>query len=280
MRDKGDLTRAGRCKAAAALSAQNAWGYLQEDPIHHIKNRYDLDTKFGCEHYGYFNKYMITVASNLYMGALFADESILPTKAPTEAGGYVVSTGPDFHKTFLNAGGYFLELDTDADFGYDACGLGRVHRAGCPGPVCLSVPFPKTPASYQLEGENPGPAALGLIGAAEHPYTLLQKTEAPDRVTATFACATGEERYEVSENGVEITYSRRGFTLPVFEFDGENDTAVTVEDHRVEVRYRNAVCTYRFDGTLQDFQRYYNRNGRYRVYTVDGDRLHIEIKEK
>ena len=279
MKDKGDLTRAGQCKAAARLAADNMWHYLSLDPIHHIKNRYDLATKIGCEHYGYFNKYMITVASNLYMGALFADESIEPTVAPTEAGGYVISTGPDFHKTFLNAGGYFLEFDTAANLGYDASGLGRVHKTGCPGPLCLSVPFPKTPASYQLEGENPGPAALGLVGAAGKPYTLRDYTAAPDRVTATFDCAVGSERYEVSETGVEITYSRPGFTLPVFAFDGEKDTDISVEDHRIEVRYENAVCTYRFDGTLKDYQVYYNRNGRYRVYTVDGQRLHIEIKE-
>ncbi len=279
MRDKGDMTRAGQCKAAAALAAQNVWSYLQLDPIHHIKNRYDLSTRIGCEKYGYFNKYMITVASNLYMGALFADESIAPTVAPAECGGYVARTGPDFHKTFLDAGGYFLEFDTDADFGYDANGLGRVHKKGCPGPVCLSVPFPKTPSSYQLEGENPGPMALGLVGAAEQPYTLREYTEAPDRVTAVFDCASGSERYEVSEDGVEITYSRRGFTLPVFEFDGANDTAIAVKDNEITVGYQNAVCIYRFNGALGDFQHYYNRNGRYWVYTVDGDRLHIEIKE-
>ena len=119
-------------------------------PISHAKNRYDIATRVGCENYGYFNKYMITVASNLYMGARFADDTILPTVAPAEQGGYVAATSERFHRIFLNCGGYFLQWDTNADPHYDGNGLGRVHKRGCPAALCLSVPFAHRP-KYVLE---------------------------------------------------------------------------------------------------------------------------------
>ena len=41
----------------------------------------------------------------------------------------------------LKFGEYFAEYDTNADFHYDANGLGRIHRLGAPSAICLSVPF-------------------------------------------------------------------------------------------------------------------------------------------
>ena len=162
--EKGDMEKAGEFKAAALLAARAALKYLDLEPISHIKNRYDVSTGIGCEDYGYFNKYMITVASNVYMGLLFADDHIVPTVAPARRGGYVIRTSERFHKTFLSAGGYHLELETNADFSYDANGLGRVHKAGCPASLCLSLPF--TPwAAYKVEKKNT--AAMSLCCYAQ-----------------------------------------------------------------------------------------------------------------
>lgn len=293
---RGDRQTAGAFKAAAALSADRLMAYLQLKPIRHVKNRYAIHTRIGCEDYGYFNKYMITVASNIYMGYLFADDRLLPTTAPAQTGGYIIRTGKAFHKTFLNAGGYFLELDTHADFHYDANGLGRIHKSGCSPFICLSVPFPAAP-KYTLENANPGPMSLCcytklgdrlLYGADEQAtYTLLDSRETPAGVSATFACALDTaavitQQYTVSEQGVRISLrggDAVGFMLPVFDFDGTAPTRVTQSEGSIAVEYDGCICRYRFHGTTPEtYQYYYNRNGRYRVYRVASRELHITIE--
>lgn len=293
----GNLERAGEFKAAAELAAKKTLEYLNIVPISHIKNRYGIETHIGCEDYGYFNKYMITVASNIYMAYLFADDSIAPTVSPAEKGGYVISTSEKFHKTFLNAGGYFIELETYADFHYDANGLGRVHKKDCSPFVCLSVPFTAHPL-YTLEGENPHAASICcyaerngelLLGSENYAeYKLLNSAYSDNTAAASFSCRLADgvtviQKYFLSENGVDITLSgakKTGFLIPVFDFDGSENTVVTVTDNSVSTRYGSSVCTYRFDGEISDkFKYFFNRNGRYRLYRVKSNRLHIEISK-
>lgn len=293
---RGDGQTAGAFKAAAALAADRLMDYLQLKPIRHVKNRYDIRTRIGCEEYGYFNKYMITVASNIYMGYMFADDRIAPAVAPAQAGGYLIRTGEAFHKTFLNAGGYFLELDTRADPHYDANGLGRVHKSGCSPFVCLSVPFSAAPF-YTLENANPGPMSLCcyantedgvLCGADEQTvFTLLDSRETPACVSAAFTCALNAatvitQRYTVSGQGVCISLhggKSVGFMLPVFDFDGTDSTCITRSEGAIAVEYDGCVCRYSFDGTVADaYSLYCNRNGRYRVYRMQGRELRITIE--
>lgn len=294
---KGNMEMAGKMKAAAALAAKAVLRYLSLEPISHVKNRYDISTRIGCEGYGYFNKYMITVASNVYMGFLFADDSIAATTAPAEEGGYVISTSNRFHRTFLCCGGYALQWDTDADPNYDANGLGRVHKKGCPSALCLSVPIAKNP-EYVLEGENPSPMSIccyaedggkKLLGASEYAeHTLLHSESTAERAAATFEVKlskniTVTQNYTVSRDGVDIVlsgYEAAGFCLPVFDFDGAEETQISVGENEISVCYQGTRCRYRFEGTLDpDFKYYHNRNGRYRVYTVAAKKLHIELGE-
>lgn len=142
LKRQGNLKIAGRFKAAAQKAVETTMRRLREKPMSHIKNRFNPDLQLGCENYAYFNKYMITVASNAYLAYLAADDNIMPTETVTDKGGYIAETGEDFHKAVLNAGGYFLEIDCNADTHYDANGLGRVHKKNCDPRVCLSVPFP------------------------------------------------------------------------------------------------------------------------------------------
>ena len=275
---KGDPETAGKFRASARLAAEKALAYLALDPISHIKNRYDVSARFGCEGYGYFNKYMITMASFIYLGVLFADESITPTVAPAEKGGYLARTSEKFHKVFINCGGYFLEFETDACLLYDGNGLGRVHKKGCPGPLCLSVPFPGPESKYHLDVPNPRPMALGCAGGAEVPYTLGEWEASDERVTAVLHCEKGTERYTVTAEGVEIAYGQKGFMLPVFAFDGEKEVSSCVEDGKITVEYQGAVCTYTFNGKAEGYEEYRNRNGVYRVYRVNGDHLTIRME--
>lgn len=294
---KGDLERAGQFKAAALLAAEATLRYLSLQPISHVKNRYDIATKYGCEGYGYFNKYMITVASNVYMGFLFADDSVVPTVAPAQKGGYVIRTSGHFHRTFLSAGGYHLELDTNADPHYDANGLGRVHKRGCPSALCLSVPIAQKPA-YQLEGKNP--TAMSICAYAEKDghvmlsaeryalYRFLESQSSDDHASVSFGVQLSPEvsmkqSYSVSARGVDITLSgwdKLGFMVPVFAYDGAEATEISVSENTIAVAYQGARCTYRFAGIPQEKGIYYNRNGRYRVYRIESRHLHIEMESQ
>lgn len=294
---KGDLQKAGEFKAAAILATDATLRYLNLDPVSHIKNRYDISTCVGCESYGYFNKYMITVASNVYMAYMFCDESIAPTTAVTKKGGYTLTTSECFHKTFLNASGYQLEFDTNADFHYDANGLGRVHKENCPSAICLSVPFTNE-AGYVLEKENKTAMSIcpfindgenTLLGCEKYAkHTLLNSGATTDTAFAEFSVALSDEicvtqKYTVSKNGVDISLSgceNAGFMVPVFDFDGANNTTVETCKNLISVSYCGSICRYSFEGEYSlDYEYYYNRNGRYRVYKINSKNLHIEISK-
>lgn len=292
---KGDMIKASEFKAAALLAAKTTLKYLNLRPVSHIKNRYDVASEIGCENYGYFNKYMITVASNVYMGLVFADDNIIPSVAPSVKGGYVIRTSEKFHKTFLSASGYQIEIETNADLGYDANGLGRVHKNGCPSNICLSVPFSPNP-HYTLEGKNPTSMSIccyaydgekKFIGSESYAdYVFLESKGDAKQSFAVFDVRLSSDivvthKYEVSKNGVDISlsgYKNTGFMIPVFDFDGEKDTEIVINESSVLVKYKNSVCKYCFEGKVNpDFKYYYNRNGRYRVYEVATQCLHIEM---
>lgn len=291
----GDVETAGKFKAAARKTAQYIMRMLEENPTHHNKNYYD-DLQIGCEGYAYFNKYMVTLASWCYTAYLFADDTIEPTVAPTDEGGYFAVTSPRFHTAFANAGGYFLEWDLDArDLSiYDANGLGRIHHRDCPSNLLLSVPFSGEPR-YNQEGKNPRPMSLcsylevndlGTLCGADVPakYTLVSYEEHPDRVTVTLDADQKNnfvirENYVISEKGVEITLGAygEGFFLPVLEFDGRELTCVEEKDGEIKVRYKGSFARYTFEGEPMGYELYYNRNGRYRVYKVKTKAVHIEM---
>jgi hypothetical protein len=68
----GDLPLAGKFKAAAEQALKSAERWFSKTPITHVKNRFPIPSKFGCEEYAYFDKYMITAASFLYMASLLS----------------------------------------------------------------------------------------------------------------------------------------------------------------------------------------------------------------
>ena len=289
---KGNLKKAALFKAAAKKAAEACMLWLRE-PMSHIKNRFDPDLQLGCEGYAYFNKYMITVASNAYLAYLVADDSIEPTTAVTDIGSYIAETGEDFHKVFINCGGYFLEFDCNADTHYDAGGLGRVHKKDCDSRVCLSVPFPAGKTNYKLETPNKHPLSIccykntenGILCSAEDgvKHLLISKTEGADRCTAIFDCVLNEERLftekcTVSSSGVDIAFSGAdGILVPAFLFDGAQETDITVSDGQIVIKYNGSFCKYTFTGEPQDYGVFFNRNGRYRAYSIATDKLHIEM---
>ena len=294
LKRNGDLYKAGIFKAAAKKAAEACMLWLRE-PMSHIKNHFDPDLLFGCESYAYFNKYMITVASNAYLAYLVADDSIEPTAALADLGSYIAETGEDFHKVFINCGGYFLEFDTFADICYDAGGLGRVHKKNCDTCVCLSVPFPAGKTNYKLETPNKHPLSIccfkntegGILCSAEDgtKHLLVSKSEGAGKCSATFNCILNEEclfteKYAVSDKGVDIEFcGADGILVPAFLFDGAKETEITVSEGQIEIKYNGSFCKYVFEGEPQDYGVFFNRNGRYRAYKIETDKLHIEMGE-
>lgn len=278
---EGDAALAARFKIATARALAVTEKWLNQEPIRHIKNRFPTETKYGCEDYAYFDKYMITVASNLWAAYLILDDTI-PFEPTADHTPCVSNLSPYFHKLFTKAGGYGLEFDLCADPHYDASGLGRVHREEAPSAICLSCPCPAKPA-YAVNIEKP--IALSLCSAicedgewmlgAEHHYEITDCSTTEKCAMTSLNCCfpngkTLRESYEVDGSGVTVCVEGEGtvgFVLPAFYFDGETHTVITADDHSLSVAYDGWLCRYTTYGCIVDFKRLgANRNGHYRTY--------------
>ena len=293
---EGNMELAGQFKASVeeAITLMGSW--LEKERITHIKNRYPTGGQYGCEGYGYFNKYMITTASFIYVAYLIADDSI-PVIARDEQP-YVFSTSEHFHKTFMRAGDYFLEFDTAADPHYDASGLGRVHKKGANSMVCMNMPCTATP-TYTIDMENVPNAsfAAGYRDEAGLHFALTRDTKY-ERTTAfatpvgakvAFIChfedgKTVRSSYEVDKNGVEILVTGQedlAFMLPAYFFNGESETEIIAEENALTVKYEGSVCKFTTNGTITDLQQIAcSRNGHHKLFAAEGKnelRIKIEI---
>lgn len=341
---EGNTELAKRFKAAAysAISVTEEW--LSKQPMTHIKNRYPRDTGYGCEGYAYFDKYMITVASNLYAAYLLCDsisELAEPDSTATltkphtiaeltephgtatlkvapaleESGNISALAEPDstaalalsdstpcafatsdrFHKVFLKCGEYMAELDLNADLRYDACGVGRVHRATAPATVCMSHPCPSHP-KYKLD-IAPTPLSIcpgircgdSLCFSADGTarLELVSLREELDCASAEISCAFSDKRIistlcKVGGDGVCLELSGNGdiaCMLPAFTFDGEESTDIAESDSTLTVSYGGWVCLYETDGKILDLGfTSANRNGHYRAFCAESrDTLKVKI---
>lgn len=284
---KGDHSKACEFKRAARHAAESVLYWLDSAPMKHVKNRYSIESKIGCEAYAYFDKYMITAASMAYLAYLYADDSIEEADScPAIRGGYVAQTGDKFHKYFLNEGGYFVEIETDSDKYYEGSGMGRVQKLGAPPQICLSSGFADHP-SYATDGKNwhslslcssvirDGQAYLGSHGV----YTVDRLESLEDACIAEMTCKIGDvstsESIRVSKDGVTLTASTECETvaieIPAFEFDGMDSTDIAFSERKATVKYKNAVCSYETDGKITDLgETICNRNGRYHRFRAIG----------
>ncbi len=290
----GDMAKAGEFKAAAYLAARSLLEQFDAYPGH-IKNSFDPDSKLGCEPYGYFLKYMISVASYAYNAYIYADDAIPATVCPAETGGYMRQTDDDFHKIIVNSCGYYLEFDINADFHYDANGLGRVHKKDVPSPLCLSVPFVREP-SYKAETPNACDATIccyiddgtSIRTGAEKGvrYTKIADEICDDGISLSLQCELTDgtvidERYHVTADGIDMNIlgaADAGILFPAFAFDGAEKTEITVGDRQLTVRYRGHICRYTFDGELCEMDTLFNRNGFYKLFKMQGHHLHIDME--
>ncbi len=293
---EGNLALAGEFKTAARKAVDNVELWLSKRPIRHIKNRFPTETKYGCEDYAYFDKYMITTASFLYAAQLICDESIAEMPVDRTVP-YTAKTSDEFHKIFLNAGGYFLEFETNANMHYDASGLGRIHKEGAPSCVCMSAPCTSSP-SYTIGVDGavnlslaPGHFSDGRYIFATSPsskYELSELSENKESAWAKFKIMLEsgdiiDSSYSVSVDGVKIDLSGVGeiaHLLPAFAFDGEENTEILADKNCLEITYEGWSCRYTTDGEIVDAgQIACSRHGHYKVfYAKAKDRLSLNVE--
>lgn len=294
--EEGNIALAKEFGAAIkrALNVTEKW--LSVEPILHIKNRFPTKTKFGCEEYAYFDKYMITIASNLYAAYLICEDAIFMDDIPDHRPS-VFATSEHFHKLFVKAGGYGLEFDLDADLHYDACGLGRIHFESAPSPICLSLPCSSNP-TYTVHRDDltalslcPGIIREGKWVFATDPDTKHTVTDlycdgssAYAEICSQFFGATNVvAKYTVNSEGVKIQLkgdSDIAYMLPAFYYDGEGYSVISKDDNSLSIRYNGWICRYVSDGKIFDTkQNAANRNGYYKVFfTSSNEKLNITVQ--
>ena len=296
---RGDIKKAGMFKRAARLATESILPWLKEDSIHHIKNYYAIDSKYGCEGYAYFDKYMVTTGSWLYLAYIMADDDIEEVDCPAECGGYICETTQWFHKVFCKHNEYLVEFDTAADEHYDASGMGRIHKHGAPSAICLSVPFSETP-NYMLDISNPSPLSIcggiksgdGYLYAYDRQteYKLLDKKVTDEFIQVQFECKSEHGSFyktcKISVDGVKITVTGNGeleILFPILEFDGKHNTEISVSEKSAQVIYKGYYCRYSTDNIIKEKNMVYaNRNGHYKAACVCGKNsisLNIEINK-
>lgn len=287
----GNLQLAGQFKAGARKALENIKSWLDRKQLTHIKNNYPLDTQYGCEGYAYFDKYMVTAASFLYVSYLFCNDTIAEYPLPEKAEAF--SLPPHFHKSFLRNQNWFVEMDTDADFHYDANGIGRIHRAGAPASICLSTPGTATP-NYTTAPEMLANFAIAagiekdgqLIFATDPGVTYTKTGEAitEDTASVSMLCDFGGKTAGldclIAPTCVKISVSAEGkaaLMLPAFAFDGKEAVQITCRHTVLEIQYQKYLCRYTADGPILDLdKRGMNRNGEYRLFCAQGTN-HVSV---
>lgn len=137
---KGDMRAAQAFKRAAHLALQSVRRWIRPSgELWIVKNRFNPKQRHGYEIYSWHSQYNLWAASALASAWLFADETIPEGTAPSDAGGFVTQLSSDFHKVFANAGGLYVEIDTNADKLYNSTGLLRLHKSGVEPLVSLSA---------------------------------------------------------------------------------------------------------------------------------------------
>lgn len=291
---EGNAELAAKFKAAVKRAIDVTEYWLSLYPIRHIKNRFPTETKFGCEDYAYFDKYMITVASNLHDAYLVCDDSI-PTVEAKDHTPEVFMTSEHFHKLFVKASGYGIEFDFNADAHYDACGLGRIQREDAPSTICMALPCPEDPIfTVDLDEPIALSFAPGIMCGGEWKfatspdveYELLDSTKSEESAEAGVLCRFDNEqvltRYKVSKDGVSIDVSGSGkiaYMLPAFYFDGEAHTDISLNGNVLCVSYKGWVCRYTASAPIKDTGRIgANRNGHYKQFITEGeDSISIKV---
>ena len=297
-RKAGDLEKAKLFDKARAAAISSLCSYLDEQPISHVKNRYPIDSMIGCEGYAYFDKYMITTASNLYVAYLISDgEDKEPLARPYDLAesAEVFKTTKHFHKVFMRSGEYCAEIDTNADFRYDSSGLGRLHRKGAPSAIAISHPCPEHP-KFKIKSTDRMPLAVcpalcveGELATASYEAhdKILKLSKCGERAIAKIKHRIGERSavatYELTSEGLSVTAygESTAILIPAFYFDGKEHAEISAEECSLTVSYRGWKCVWQTNGVIEDLCRTSaNRNGIYKAFAARSSGNLVSVKVK
>ena len=276
---RGDAVTARRFECAAARAVLELGTWTAAGELRHVKNRFPLETRHGCEGYGYFDKYMVTMGSWAILaddfrrarrGAERVDSPELAAQCEPDG---VFETSPHFHKVFLDACGYTLEFDTNADVHYDASGLGRVQRRGALPTICISVPYPAGAPAYEIGRENPASLAIqpGWRSGAEWVFAdgpaytragddaenaVRFAIARPGRPPLCWRCSVDERGVTLALDTADGSAEELAMAFPAFAFDGETESEIVIDAHTCTVsRPQNAgrcSCRYETSGEIID----------------------------
>lgn len=271
---------AGAFKRQAHLSALSTQRWLTGmQPLRHIKNGFDPNTQHGIDGYGKYSVYTLLTSSFLGLAALYADDTIIETPAPSELGGYVMELIPAFNKVFAVTRGCYVEIDTMADFNHDATGIGRVHFAGTPFEMILSMPFTHHPKYQFASGveHTKEPFAIAPTWLADNKrvslasfaegqvtHTTTIHEQSPQKVRFTLDYKHVESHSDISEtvtvlpDAVEITTgisvsgkAAKGvvYHLPVLVTDGMSHSKLILENGQLLGEYQGHRWQITWDAT-------------------------------
>ena len=299
---------AGAFKRQAHLSASSLSRWLDMKPFRHIKNGFNPDQSYGFDDYGKYSVYSLLSASFFGLAAIFADDEIEESPCPAEIGGYCFQLYPAFHKVFATCGGTQIEIDTQADFSYDATGLGRFCHINVPLELGLGMPI-TSQAVYTLPPSNQATQNLSIGPewcTAGKWYRLANLSESlssqfsvicekQDHVSfelvytdlntktvikESYTLQEGTVRYnvEVNENGNPVDIIR--LLVPIIVTDGLIHSSIKLLPGQLLVNYQGSTFMVSFDktnsvalsATLEG-----NRNGLYKYLTLETQDHHIGV---
>ena len=296
----GDMAMAGLFKYRVARALDSIAEGMAQKPVHHVKNRYPLETKFGCETYAHFNKYMITAGSFLYSAYLICDDSIPAAESDTLTR-FTWQSAEHFHKLFMRHDDYCAEFELAANPHYDASGLGRLHRTGAPSELVMAGSCPATP-DFKVELADPAELAFApgvrdkdgnwifAVNTATR-YQVNSHASTPGGATADITCIFADGRevsafYTLTGQGLHIKVKGEGdlaYMIPAFVFDGAEEVPVNVTGNTLEVCRKNWRFRCTADTGITDLKiSGCNRNGRFKGFAATGSdtiELHLTIEK-
>jgi hypothetical protein len=250
----GDTDLAAYFKRAAHLSLQSMRRWVRPSgEMQIVKNWMDPSQQHGYETYSAHSQYNLLPMSMLAMAYEHAGttEGVAELPAPADTGGYVLEI-PKLHKIFANAGGAYVELDTEGDTHketdgslkyhvYDATGLTRVHFAGHSPQIGTSDSVLADPR-YVIPrpSDRPTPISTGIgvswqdaDGVWRHQgeltpkqiqnvsvfigETTAQKVQFTVRYEGSFGGSVGaiEDRFVLTPNDILLTTALPGYNGPM-----------------------------------------------------------------
>ena len=196
---------------------------------------------------------------------LHSDDAIREQACPADIGGFVVPIVEDFHKVFANAGGTYIEYETNGDLRYNPTGLIRCHVKGCnpqlgPSDGVVHKFDPKTKQDQGGENLCVGPAWQDNTGTwfrladvqSSTPPRVHILEEKPDRVRfrVEYSQLPGgatriTQTLTLESSGITIEDRVEGEGLkqmrvyyPMLVFDGLEETKVDLVGESVRLQLR------------------------------------------